>query len=595
MPAGRATTSAATDQVEVCDLAGNCTTAGPYTDLVIDRSPPSVTCTPDDGKAVDAWRGAPFTFTCEISDEGSGLVTGTPATVPLLATLPDGEASAAVTAISQGVTEVCDAAGSCVPVGPIEGLQIDRQAPTVHCAPAGDGWSRVSSTVSCSVDDAAGSGLEGAATVTLRATAPSGQEGTFTTGTAEVCDLVGNCTTAGPVTDLRVDHRAPSITCDTPAERYGVEARIPCRATDGGSGLASADDAGFVLVTSVGDGNRNAAARTSAREVCDVAGNCATAGPLTVSVDLTGPRGEGPALQLPRRVTVLSTYAPLGPTAVPYSLPDAPGSLAMSCRARPGTVFGLGWSTVACEAIDAQGSSAGSFPLVLKALPTLAPTEDAAPGGAWRAVGVGFAPNRAVVVEIAGQAVATGTAGPDGRVSIDLTIPAHLPSGDHQLVVRGDDGRGDPHLVVSPLTLITPGPGIAPPGDVPPGAPALPVTGPDTPPDPGPAPFAPDLGDIAPNTAVPSDPTAPTPTIDLPGGGPGAPGGPTTTQPGGGPGGPGDGDDGGGFPFTRLPRTGADVLAWLGLGLLLTAAGVLLVRARRGPRPTTGSTPGGNA
>lgn len=572
--AGSATDDASTDSHEVCDLAGNCATAGPFTGLVVDLAPPSVTCAPDDGKPVDAWRAGPFTFTCALADVGTGLLPGTPTAVTLRATLGDGATSATVEATPDGPTEACDVAGSCVPIGPITGLRIDRQAPTVVCPAAGDGWTKGTATITCPVADGDGSGIDGAATVTLTATAPAGQEGLFDTGTAQVCDRVGHCVTAGPVTGLRIDAKPPTISCDAPAGSYRVEARIPCRAVDAGSGLANPADATFALVTSVGDGRRNLAAQTGSREVCDVAGLCATAHPRTVSVDLTGAPGEGPAMTLPARITVLSTFDPVGPTAAPYDLPAVPGADEVQCRPRPGTVFGLGWTNVVCEAIDAQGTTLGSFPLVVKALPQLAPSATAVPGGAWRAVGVGFAPGSAVTVEIDGAAVQTGTAGGDGRISLALTVPTTVQTGDHLLVLRGHDAAGDPLLVVGPLQAVAADPGDQPPTVAPPGAPALPTAGPDVPADPGPPPARPDLGDIPaqPTTTLPGGTTT---TIVLP------PGGSTTTTAAGTGNGNGGAGGQGGFPFTHLPRTGADVAAWLGLAAALLAVGIVLVRARR--------------
>lgn len=598
---GTASDRAATDSVEVCDLAGNCTTAGPYRDLVVDLAPPSVTCTPDDGKPVDAWRGGPFTFTCAIADIGTGLVSGTPDEVTLTAHLADGEASDSVVARSDDLTEVCDRAGACVPVGPIEGLRIDRQAPEVSCAPGGDGWHRSSVSVLCPVDDGDGAGIDGPATVTLRATAPDGAEGTYATGTAEVCDTVGNCTTAGPVTGLHLDDRAPRIVCDEPAATYRVEARIGCRATDGGSGLADPADASFVLVTSVGTGSRDAAARTDRREVCDRAGLCTVAGPYEVSVDLTGEPGEGPTMDLPTRMTVLSTYDPIGPTAVPFEVPEVPGADLVRCQARPGTMFALGWSTVVCEAVDTGGVSLGSFPVVVKALPELAPDAPATSGGAWRAVGVGFAPGSSVTVEVAGRTIGRATASASGRVAEPVEIPARVQAGDHQLVLRGSDAAGDPLLVVGPVAVLAAEPGTDPPTVVPPGAPELPETGPSVPADPGAAPHAPDLGDLQMLPEEPEDPEVPGSTLPLPGD-PAGPDGPDGPDGPGGPGGPdgpgGHGPDGSpgagngtdhpdaptvtpGLSMTRLPRTGADIAAWTVLGLVLVAVGGVLVTLRR--------------
>ena len=55
----------------------------------------------------------------------------------------------------------------------------------------------------------------------------------------------------------------------------------PVTAMDDGSGLADAEaDASFTLETGVALDTESANASTNSHEVCDIAGNCATAGPI---------------------------------------------------------------------------------------------------------------------------------------------------------------------------------------------------------------------------------------------------------------------------------------------------------------------------
>src|SRR5690606_18141399 len=124
--------------------------------------------------------------------------------VTLRATLGEGEASDQVEAVTDGITEVCDLAGNCVSLGGVGGLRIDRQAPVADCPTAGSGWHARTATLTCTVADGDGAGLEGAATVALTASAPDGVEGGYATDAVEVCDLVGNCTTVGPIRDVRI-------------------------------------------------------------------------------------------------------------------------------------------------------------------------------------------------------------------------------------------------------------------------------------------------------------------------------------------------------------------------------------------------------
>src|SRR5439155_369191 len=65
---------------------------------------------------------------------------------------------------------------------------------------------------------------------------------------------------------------------------------IACTVGDLGAGLANAADASFSLTTNVAAGTETANATTTTRAVCDKAGNCATAGPVTGNkVDKKGP------------------------------------------------------------------------------------------------------------------------------------------------------------------------------------------------------------------------------------------------------------------------------------------------------------------
>src|SRR5207302_4785078 len=56
---------------------------------------------------------------------------------------------------------------------------------------------------------------------------------------------------------------------------------IGCTASDNASGLAFSTDASFSLTTSVAAGTEAATASTGSRNVCDVAGHCLTAGPIS--------------------------------------------------------------------------------------------------------------------------------------------------------------------------------------------------------------------------------------------------------------------------------------------------------------------------
>src|SRR5207244_9652972 len=78
------------------------------------------------------------------------------------------------------------------------------------------------------------------------------------------------------------DTTPPTITCGSPdGNWHASNVSIPCTANDSGSGLANPADASFSLSTSVPAGSEDANASTDSRQVCDNAGNCTTAGPIS--------------------------------------------------------------------------------------------------------------------------------------------------------------------------------------------------------------------------------------------------------------------------------------------------------------------------
>lgn len=77
------------------------------------------------------------------------------------------------------------------------------------------------------------------------------------------------------------DITPPTIECGAAdGAWHPADVSIACTASDPESGLADPGDASFSLVTAVAAGTEDANASTDSRVVCDVAGNCATAGPI---------------------------------------------------------------------------------------------------------------------------------------------------------------------------------------------------------------------------------------------------------------------------------------------------------------------------
>jgi len=94
-------------------------------------------------------------------------------------------------------------------------------------------------------------------------------------------DNVGNIETPKQVV-VMLGKTPPSLTCGLPDSLWHpTDVVIPCSATDTPSGLANSSDANFSLSTNVPAGTETSNATTGTHAVCDVAGNCATAGPIT--------------------------------------------------------------------------------------------------------------------------------------------------------------------------------------------------------------------------------------------------------------------------------------------------------------------------
>src|SRR5262249_7547301 len=121
----------------------------------------------------------------------------------------------------------------------------------------------------------------------IASTVMNGASTTFTIGTEGITtirffgtDNVGNVESAHTLT-VQLDKTHPLIKCGVPDGLWHAsDVSIPCTSSDAVSGLANPPDASFSLSSSVPSGTETSNATTGTRSVCDVAGNCATAGPI---------------------------------------------------------------------------------------------------------------------------------------------------------------------------------------------------------------------------------------------------------------------------------------------------------------------------
>lgn len=101
-----------------------------------------------------------------------------------------------------------------------------------------------------------------------------------TTITYFASDVAGNTETAQTLI-VRIDKSAPSVSCGSADGAWHAnDVSISCTANDSTSGLIDSDDSSFNLTTNVPANTETANASTDSRTICDVAANCATAGPV---------------------------------------------------------------------------------------------------------------------------------------------------------------------------------------------------------------------------------------------------------------------------------------------------------------------------
>ena len=101
-----------------------------------------------------------------------------------------------------------------------------------------------------------------------------------TPGTTFTCTATSAGGTASNSFTVKRDTAPPTIACGSPDGLWHAsDVSIACTANDGVSGLAGSATASFALTTAVPAGTETANAATGSIKVCDVASNCANAGP----------------------------------------------------------------------------------------------------------------------------------------------------------------------------------------------------------------------------------------------------------------------------------------------------------------------------
>jgi len=211
-------------------------------------TPPSVGVTSVPAAGAGIWDNTPVTATIQAKDQSSVgiasvnyLATGAQ---PIAQTSVSG-ATATVKFSNEGVSTLTywatDNAGGSSAQATFP-VQLDFSPPTFSCAAPDGKWHAADVSLACSAADSlSGLAATSPAGFQLSTSVPAGTEtAAAATGSQKLCDLAGNCTTAGPIAGNRVDRKAPGISIQSPAGAYvtgqSVQAGYTC--SDGGSGIA---------------------------------------------------------------------------------------------------------------------------------------------------------------------------------------------------------------------------------------------------------------------------------------------------------------------------------------------------------------------
>lgn len=224
---------------------------------VADAAAPVTTSDVQPQANAGGWHRADVTVTLAAADSGPGSsgvqqITYSASGAQTIASTTVSGAAASIALTTEGSTTLtfsaADVAGN-VEAAKTLPIKIDRTMPIVTCGAADGVWHPADVNVSCSASDAL-SGLLNASDSSVSLTtsvAPGIETALAETGSRTICDVAGNCATAGPVSGIKVDKRGPSIAVAVPESGanyvlgQAITAAYSC--TDAGSGLASCSGA----------------------------------------------------------------------------------------------------------------------------------------------------------------------------------------------------------------------------------------------------------------------------------------------------------------------------------------------------------------
>jgi len=236
----------------------------------IDKKPPTITISAPIAGSYLFGQTVTVDFTC--ADAGSGVAncSGTSVNGSPLDTITVGPKSFTVSATdSTGNSAVPITINYTVtdPTPPVI-------APTITGTLGNNGWYIGNVDISWEVTDPESPISDSTGCITTHVS-------TDTTGSLFTCSATSGGGNSTRSVTVKRDATGPGISCGSAdGAWHAADIAIACSANDGTSGLSVSGDAGFNLSTSVPAGTETATAATNSRPVCDVAGNCSTAGPV---------------------------------------------------------------------------------------------------------------------------------------------------------------------------------------------------------------------------------------------------------------------------------------------------------------------------
>ena len=317
------------------------------TDMIPDVTPPTVTLTSKPGNPTNASH-AGFSWTIADPDNTSGfssfckLDAGSfgSCTSPIsYLNLSDGQHSFTVQAADPAGNRSQDVSYTWL---------VDATAPIVQCDQPDALWHASDVSLTCAASDS-GSGLANPsdASFTLSTSVPAGTEtANASTGPHQVCDAINNCATAGPISGIKVDKKAPTISATATTTGDGkpylagtwtnqsVQVKFAC--ADGGSGVNAPTISPPVILS--GDGKDQS-----------VTGGCADNVANTVSTSFT-------SIDIDKTPPSI-TYQGQAPPANASSWNNTSITLTWSCAdALSGPIASSATATIATEGTNQSAS-----------------------------------------------------------------------------------------------------------------------------------------------------------------------------------------------------------------------------------------------